>query len=137
MTYFAIICSIKKFQENFELSEVLITYVTHSVKARVMFQIGAGHGNKCKIILKLFESDIFGNNLQHKKIQAQLEVSDVLTTYVTNRGKARVMLQIGTGHSNTCQIILKLFGYDIFCNNLQHKKISSKFRSITDVNHLC
>ena len=85
----------------------------------------------------MFESDIFGSNLQHKKIQAQLEVSDILTTYVTNRGKARVMSQIGTGHSNTCQIILKLFGYDIFCNNLQHKKISSKFRNITDVNHLC
>ena len=37
-------------------------------------------------------------------------------------GKARVMLQIGAGHTgNNCQIILKLFGYDIFCNNLQHK----------------
>ena len=31
------------------------------------------------------------------------------------------MLHIGAGHSNNCQIILKLFGYDIFCNNLQHK----------------
>ena len=38
-----------------------------------------------------------------------------------NKGKARVMLHIGTGHNNNCQIILKLFGYDIFCNNMQHK----------------
>ena len=51
----------------------------------------------------------------------------MLISYVTNRGKARVMLHIGAGHSNYCRIILKLFGYDIFCNNLQHKKISSKF----------
>ena len=31
------------------------------------------------------------------------------------------MLHIGAGHSNNCQIILKLFGYDIFCNNMQDK----------------
>ena len=35
--------------------------------------------------------------------------------------QARVMLPIGAGHTNNFQIILKLFGYDIFCNNLQHK----------------
>ena len=33
--------------------------------------------------------------------------------FVKNRGKARVMLQIGAGHSNNCQVKLKLFGYDI------------------------
>ena len=50
-----------------------------------------------------------------------MEVSEVLITYVTNREKARVMLHIGAAHSNNCQITLKFFGYDIFCNNLQHK----------------
>ena len=47
MTYFAIICSTRKFQANFELSEVLITYITNRGKARVMLQIGAGHSNNC------------------------------------------------------------------------------------------
>ena len=47
-----------------------------------------------------------------------LEVSEV-----TNRGKAEMMLHIGAGQSNDHQIILKLFGYDIFCNNLKRKKI--------------
>ena len=51
-----------------------------------------------------------------------LEVSEVLITYVTYRGKARVMLHIAAGQSNNHQIILELFGYDIFCNNLQCKK---------------
>ena len=46
----------------------------------------------------------------------------ILITYVTKRGKARVMLHIGAGHSNHCQTILKLYGYNIFRNNLQHKK---------------
>ena len=45
------------------------------------------------------------------------------------------MLHVGAGHSNNCQIILKLFGYDIFCNNLQ-QKISTKFRGIRDINHI-
>ena len=58
-----------------------------------------------------------------KNFQVNLEVSEVLITYVTYRGKARVMLHIGAGQSNNHQIILKLFGYDIFCNNLQWKKI--------------
>ena len=66
MTYFAIICSTKKFQANLEVSEVLITYVTNRGKARVMLHIGAGHSNNSQIILKLFGSDIFSNNLQHK-----------------------------------------------------------------------
>ena len=38
-----------------------------------------------------------------------LEVSEVLITHVTNKGKARVMLHIGASHSNNHQIILKLF----------------------------
>ena len=60
----------------------------------------------------------FARTFSRKKFKANLEVSEVLITYVTNRGKARVILHIGTGHSNNCQMILKLFGYDIFCNNL-------------------
>ena len=50
-----------------------------------------------------------------------LEVSEVLITYVTNRGMARVMLHIGAAHTNNSQKISKLFGYDTFCNNLQHE----------------
>ena len=34
-----------------------------------------------------------------------------------------MMLHIGGGQSSNYQIILELFGYDIFCNNLQCKKI--------------
>ena len=86
MTYFAIICSTKKFQASLEVSEVLITYVTNKRKARVMLHIGASHSNKCQMILKFFRYGIFCNNLQHKKIQATLEVSEVLSTSVTNRG---------------------------------------------------
>ena len=52
-----------------------------------------------------------------------LEVSEVLITYVTNREKAIVMLHVGAGQSSNYQKILKLLGYDIFCNNLQCKKI--------------
>ena len=58
-----------------------------------------------------------------KNFQVNLEVSKVLITHVKYRGKARVMLHIGAGQSNNHQIILKLFGYDIFWNNLQWKKI--------------
>ena len=54
MTYFAIICSTKKFQANLEVSEVLITYITNMEKARVMLHIRAGHSNNCQMILKLF-----------------------------------------------------------------------------------
>ena len=40
----------------------------------------------------------------------------------SNRGRAKVpVLHIGAGHTNNCQVILKLFGYEIFCNNLQHE----------------
>ena len=35
-----------------------------------------------------------------KQFQANLEVSEVLISYITNSGKARVMLHIGAGHSN-------------------------------------
>ena len=58
-----------------------------------------------------------------KKFEVNLEVSEVLITYVTNRGKAEVMLDIRGGQSSNYQIILELFGYDIFCNNLQCKRI--------------
>ena len=51
-----------------------------------------------------------------------LEVSEVLITYVTIRWKTEVMLDMGAGQSNNYQIILKLFGYDMFCDNLQCKK---------------
>ena len=58
-----------------------------------------------------------------EKFKVNLEVSKVLITYVTNRGKAEVMLHIGASQSNNYQIILELFGSDIFCNNLKRKKI--------------
>ena len=106
-------------------------FVKNREKARVMLQIGAGHSNNCQVKLKLFGYDI------QIQFQANLEVSEALIIYVTNRGEARhrVMLHIGAGHSNNCQIILKLFGYDIFCNNLQ-QKISRKFQGIRDINHI-
>ena len=67
-------------------------------------------------------NNISNNILPQKKIsKMHLDVSEVSITHVTNRGKARVMLHIGAGHSNNCQIMRNLFGYDIFCNNLQHK----------------
>ena len=122
MTYFAIICSTITISSKFRGIRGIITYVTNRGKARVMLHKGAGHSNNCQIILKLFGYDIFCNNLQHKNnFKENLEVSEVLITYVTNRGKARVMLHIGADHSNNCQRILILFGYDIFCNNLQHE----------------
>ena len=56
-----------------------------------------------------------------KKVQANLEASEGLIKYVTNRGKARV-IPIGAGQSSSCQIILNLFGYDIFYKYLQYTK---------------
>ena len=107
MRYFAIICTAEKFKVNLEVSEVLITYVTYKLKARAMLHIGAGRSNNHQIILKLFGYDIFCNNFQcKKKFKVNLQVSEVLITYVTNRGKARVMLHIGAGQSNNHQIIL-------------------------------
>ena len=73
-----------------------------------MLHIGAGYSNNCQMILQLFGYDIFCNNLQHKKFQVNLEVSKVLITYVTNIGKARVMLQIGAGHSKNYEMILQI-----------------------------
>ena len=67
MTYFAIICSAKKFKVNSEVSELLITHVTYGGKARVMLHIGARQSNDHQIILKLFGYDIFYNNLQSRK----------------------------------------------------------------------
>ena len=62
----------------------------------MMLHIGTGHSNNSQIILKLFQYDTFCNNLQYKKnFQANLELSEVLITYVTNRGKAKVMLHRG------------------------------------------
>ena len=52
-----------------------------------MSHTGAGHSNKCQIILKLFGYEIFCNNLQQKKFNGNLEVSEVLITYVINRGR--------------------------------------------------
>ena len=107
-------------------------FVKNRGKARVMLQIGAGHSNNCQVKLKLFGYDI------QIQFQANLEVSEALITYVTYGGGrlgVGVMLHIGAGHSNNCQIILKLFGYDIFCNNLQ-QKISRKFQGIRDINHI-
>ena len=63
-----------------------------------MLYIGAGQSNNHQIILKLFGYDMFCNNLQCKKtFKVNLEVPEVLTTCVTNRGKAEVMLYIGAG----------------------------------------
>ena len=78
-----------------------------------MLHIGAGQSSNYQIILKLLGYDIFCNNLQCKKFKVNLEVSEVLITYVTNRGKAEVMLLIGAAQSSNYQIILKLLGYDI------------------------
>ena len=137
MKYFAIIFRKKLFQANLEVSEVLITYVTNRGKARVMLLIGAGHTNNSQIIPKLFGYDIFSMICSKKQFQANLEVSEVLITYVTNRGKARVMLHIEAGHTKNSQIIPKLFRYEIFCIDLQQKTISSKFVGIRGMNHLC
>ena len=57
-----------------------------------------------------------------KKFKLNFEVSEGLITYVTNRGKADVMLHIGAGQNSNYQIILQLYRYDILCNNLQCKK---------------
>ena len=112
----------KKFKVNLEVSEILITYFTNSWKAELMLHILAGQSNNYQIKLELFADDIFCNNLHCKKFKVNLEVLEILITHVTDKGNARVMLHIGAGQSNNHQIILKLFGYDIFCNNLHWKK---------------
>ena len=57
-----------------------------------------------------------------KRFEANLEETEISITYVTERWNARVMIHIGAGHSNKHKRILKFFGYDIFCNNLQLKR---------------
>ena len=104
--YLAIICSTKKFKANLEVSEALITYVTNRKKARVMLHIRADHSNNCQIILKLFRYD---THLAQKKFKANLEVSEVLITYVTNKKKTRVMLHMGAGRSNSHRIKIQYF----------------------------
>ena len=101
-----------------------------------MLHIGVRHSNNCQITLKLFGMTYFAVICSTKTFQENLEVSDVLITYIANRGKARVMSHIGVGHSNNCQIILEMFGCDIFFKNLQDKKISSKFGGIKSINYL-
>ena len=66
----------------------------------MMLHIGAGHSNNCQIILKVFGYHIFCNNLLHKKFQANLEVSDVFITYVTNKSfdKQRQLLSLTINH---------------------------------------
>ena len=60
-----------------------------------MLHMGGGHSINRQTIIKLFRYYFVCNNLQHKKITRNLEMSDVLITYVTNWGKARVvMLQV-------------------------------------------
>ena len=51
-----------------------------------------------------------------KKFEVNLEVSEVLITHVTYRGKARVMLHIGAGQSSNYQKILELS--DGYCSDL-------------------
>ena len=51
-------------------------------------------------IISNIMNNISNNILPQKKIsKMHWEVSEVLITYVTNRGKARVMLHIGAGHT--------------------------------------
>ena len=51
-----------------------------------MLHIGAGQSNNHQIILKLFGYHIFSIICNAKKFKVNLEVSEVLITYVTNRG---------------------------------------------------
>ena len=48
-----------------------------------------------------------------------------------------MQLHLGGGHNNNCQIILKLFGYDIFCNNMQHKNNFKEIWRYKRYYHLC
>ena len=63
MTYFAIICSTKKFEANLEVSEVLIAYITNRGKARVMLHTGAGHSKNNAMFPNL---DLIRGNLSAK-----------------------------------------------------------------------
>ena len=133
MTYFAIICSTKRISSKFGG----ISINTNRGKAKAILHMGQIIAITFKQYFNCSDMTYFTIISSTKKIQANLEVSEVLINYVTNRGKARVMLHIGAGHSNNCQIMLKLLRYDTFCNKLQYKKISSKFGGIRGINHLC
>ena len=88
----------------------------------VMLHVGAGHSSNCQIILKLLGYHIFCNNLWHKNNFKQMwRYQRYYSMTLQIGGKARVILHLGVGHTSNCQIILTLFGYDIFCNNLHHK----------------
>ena len=57
-------------------------------------------------IISNIMNNISNNILPQKKIsKMRWEVSEVLITHVTNRGKARVMLHIGAGHTNNHSFI--------------------------------
>ena len=62
------------------------------------------------------------NNIFNMKKISKMHLQVLLT--LQNGGGGGVMLHIEIGHSNNynCQIILRFFEYDMFCNNLQHKK---------------
>ena len=74
------ITSENNFQDAFGGMRGIDHFVKNRGKARVMLQIGAGHSNNCQVKLKLFGYDI------QIQFQANLEVSEALITYVTNRG---------------------------------------------------
>ena len=82
-----------------------------------MSRVGNGYGNVSFVtwendsfnimyILSKAMNNIFNNYLTPEKDFQDVfgSISEVLITYITKRGKARprVMLGIGTGHSNNC-----------------------------------
>ena len=70
------------------------------VKKNILIHIGEGHRNNCQIILRLFGVTYFVMICSTKKFQANLQVSEVLITCVTNRRKTRAILHMEAGHSN-------------------------------------
>ena len=138
MTFFAMICSKKTISNKFRGIRGINHLRYKHGKAKVMLDIGAGHTNNSQIIIpKLFGYDIFCNDLQQKTISSKFRGIKGINHLGYKHGKAKVMLDIGAGHTNNSQIIPKLFGYDIFCNDLQQKTISSKFGGIRGINQLC
>ena len=87
MTYFAIICYKNKFQANLEVSEVLITYVTNRGKARLMHILGQIIARTVKWYLNCSDMTYFAIICSLQKIEANLQVSEELIIYVTNRGR--------------------------------------------------
>ena len=82
-----------------------------------MLHMGACQSNNYQIILELFGYDIFYNNLQRKKFEREFGGIRGINHPRYIWGKARVMLHTGAGQSNNSQIILELFGCEIFYNN--------------------